>query len=372
MKLVIEKNILLENLNYVSRALSTRNIIPVLNGIKFDLTKEGLSLTATDNDISIKTFISKKEIKKIGEEGCIVIYGKSLIDIIRKLPNVDILIENFEENKVTFTTEKSKYDFNCFQKGDFPNIKFEENKNPIKLSSLKLKEIISNTSYACSVQESRPLLTGVNIKIIGSLFECIATDSYRLSKVSINIDNMIEESINIVIPSKNINELVKMLENDDVIEIHAFSNKVLFKTEKLLFQSSLLNGSYPNTDNNIPKEFKYEIKINSKEFFSILDRAALITQSKDKNIIEFVINKNELTINAASLEMGKLEEKMIVDNVTGENIKISFSARYMLDVLKITNSEYISVLLNGEIQPIIVKFPDNNELISLILPMKTY
>ena len=97
MKMLIEKNILMEGINAVSRALSTRNIVPVLNGIKFDLTKDGLYLTATDNDITIQYYIDKKDIKSIDETGCTVIYGKSLLEIVRKLPNTDILIENFDK-----------------------------------------------------------------------------------------------------------------------------------------------------------------------------------------------------------------------------------------------------------------------------------
>ena len=114
MKLVIEKNILLESLNCVSKALSTKNIIPILNGIKFELDKDGLSLTATDNDITIKSFIDKKDIKKIEEEGCTIVYGKSLLEIVRRFPDTDILIENFEDNKISFTTPTSVYNFNCF------------------------------------------------------------------------------------------------------------------------------------------------------------------------------------------------------------------------------------------------------------------
>ncbi|NLC48249.1 MAG: DNA polymerase III subunit beta, partial [Tenericutes bacterium] len=238
MKMLIEKNVLMEGLNYVSKALSTRNIIPILNGIKFDLKKEGLALTATDNDITIQSFISKEKIKNIEEIGCIIIYGKSLLEIIRKLPNTDIYVENFENKEVSFKTENANYNFNCFMQEDFPNVKFEEVKKPIILSSLRFKEIINQTSFACSLQESRPLLTGVNIKLIGNIFECVATDSYRLSKVSIILDKVFDESINIVIPARNINELVKTIESDSELEIHIFSNKVIFKHDNLIFQSS--------------------------------------------------------------------------------------------------------------------------------------
>lgn len=372
MKMLIEKNILMEGLNSVSKALSTRNIIPVLNGIKFDLKKEGLYLTATDNDITIQSFIDKKEIKSIEETGCAIIFGKSLLDIIRRLPNTDILVENFENNEVSFKTENSIYNFNCFMEEDFPNITLEEIKNPIKIDSLKFKEMINKTSFACSLQESRPLLTGVNIKVIGNLFECIATDSYRLSKVSVTLDKIYNDNINIVIPARNINELTKIINNESELEIHVFSNKVIFKLENLVFQSSLLNGNYPNTDNSIAKEFKYIIKANLKELYSILDRASLLTQSKDKNIIDLEINNENFIIKAFSSEMGKVEEKMIVENETNNSIKISFSAKFMLEALKMFENEYIYILLNGEINPIILKEIENEEFIQLILPMKTY
>lgn len=372
MKLLIEKNILLEGLNAVSKALSARNIVPVLNGIKFDLSKEGLYLTATDNDMTIQVFIDKTSIKRIDEIGCTIIYGKSLLDIIRRLPNTDIQIENFENNEVSFKTSSSTYNLNCFMPEDFPNVHIEEIKNPIKLSTLKFKECINKTAFACSLQESRPLLTGVNIKILGELFECTATDSYRLSKVTLKLNEIHNENINIVIPARNINELSKIIDSDEEMEMHVFSNKVIFKFNNLVFQSSLLNGNYPNTDNSIAKEFKYMLRTDLKEFYNTLDRAALLTQSKDKNIIDVEIDNNNLIIRAASVEMGKVEEIMTVENETNNSLKISFSAKYMLEALKMFNNEKIYILLNGEISPIILKDIDSDELIELILPMKTY
>ena len=140
----------------------------------------------------------------------------------------------------------------------------------------------------------------------------------------------------------------------------------------MVFQSSLLNGNYPNTDNSIAKEFKYIIKTDLKEFYNTLDRASLLTQSKDKNIIDIEIDNNLLTLKAVSLEMGKVEERLNVDNQTNNKIRISFSAKYMLEALKMFNKENIYLLLNGEISPIIIKEEENEDLIELILPMKTY
>lgn len=373
MKLKIEKCVLLENLNSVSKAVSTKNIIPVLSGIEFDLKKEGLYLTASNNEITIKNFINKKDIKEIVSEGKIVIYGRYLLDIIRKLPEGDILIEEVDGNKAIISTKNSKYNLNCYSVNEFPKIELTESNTPIILSSDILKEILNQTSFATSMQESRPLLTGLNIKIVGNILECVATDSYRLAKKLLLLPKEIEENINIVIPSKNINELVRIFDlGSENVELHIFNNKIMFKYKNILFQSSLLNGSYPNTDSFVPKTFDMEIEADLNELYNVLDRAALLTQSKEKNTVQLSIEKNKLIINSSSQEAGKVEEIMDIKNLTNNEIKISFSAKYMLEALKTFNTEKVKLYFNGQIKPIIIKESDEGNLIQLILPIMTY
>lgn len=373
MKLKIGKSVLLENLNYVSKALSSKNIIPVLNGIKFELKKEGLYLTATDNDITVKSFISKKDIKEIEEEGSLIIYGRFIIDIIRKLPNDLINIEDVDGNKVIISTDSSKYNLNCYNEFDFPHIKLEKTEEPIKLNTGEFKNLINQTAFASSLQESRPLLTGINLKIYGNMLECVSTDSYRLAKKIVKLDLDIKNNINIVIPSKNINELVKIMEdNSDVVELHIFNNKILFIYKNLLFQSSLLNGTYPNTDNLIPTENSIKFEVNLNELYNVIDRVSLLTQSKEKNIVQLEMKKEKLIITSNSPEIGKSEERMLIKNLTDNDVKISFSAKYMLEALKVFDSEKVILLLNGEIKPIIIKETETGNLIQLILPIKTY
>ena len=373
MKLKINKDILLENLNNVGRALSNRNIIPVINGILFELTNEGLFLTATDNEVTIRSFIPSDEIKEIREEGKIVIYGRFILDIIRKLNTEEIDIEEIDGGKAIISTTSSKYNLNCFNVNDFPNIKMEFVDNPIKLTAGNFKEIVNQTVFATSQQESKPLLTGINLKILADSLECVATDSYRLAKKSVKFGNMVQDNVNLVIPAKNINEFVKLIENDDdEIELHTFNNKVLFRYNDILFQSSLLNGTYPNTDQLVPVDFDIIYKVNLNEFYSIIDRASLLAQAKDKNIVSLETNGDRLMITSSSPEIGKIEEVMNVDLIKGENIKISFSAKYMMEALRSFNSEKIKLYFNGEIKPIIIREDDNGDLLQLILPIKTY
>ena len=167
MKLLIEKNILLESLSNVMRAISPRNIIPILNGVLFELTNEGLYLTASDSDLVIKNFIPKEKIKNIEATGKAVIQSKYLLDIIRKLPNTDINIEVLEDLKVIISTENTIYNLNCLNIEDYPQINLDLTENPVIIASETLKKIISQTIFAISTQESRPLLTGINLKISG-------------------------------------------------------------------------------------------------------------------------------------------------------------------------------------------------------------
>lgn len=373
MKLKIKKEVLLESLNNVSKALSNKNIIPVLNGIKFELTFDGLTLTATDTDLTIQTFIDKKNIQQIEEEGSLVIIGRYILDIVRKLPDEIIKIEDLDGSKAIIQTNNSKYNLNCYDIEDFPNVTFDYMDNPIKLDAGKFKEIINRTSFAASTQESRPLLTGINLKIVDNMFICTATDSYRLAKKELTLPNAVESEMNIVIPSKNVNDLIKIIEDDNqILETNILDNKVLFKYKDILFQSSLLNGSYPDTENLIPKDFKICIEANVNEFYNVIDRASLLTQVKEKNIIQLEIKENTLIITSNSPEIGKVEEKMECKNIKNQDLTISFSAKYMLDALKTLSDENLLILLNGEIKPIIIKNTNSGELTQLILPIKTY
>ena len=370
MKFSIEKNVILEALNNVSKAISSRNIIPILNGIKFELKKEGLYLTASDSELNIKQLIDIKDIKSVDKEGIIIIQSKYLLDIIRKMPSDIIDFEVVDGLKVKIYTENSQYNLNCMEASEYPTIKIEESKEPLIINSNKLKNIIHQTIFAISTQELRPLLTGLNLKIMGDNLECVATDSYRLAKKIEKVNAKTE--VNIILPGKNIIELEKTLPNDENVEIHIFNNKVLFKFLNIYFQTNLLAGNYPNTNNLIPTEFKYIVKVNLNEFFSSIDRAALLTQGKDKNIVKMIINDSKMVINSYASEIGKVEENLIIESNNKEKLEISFSSKYMIDALKTFKDEDILLLLNSDIKPIIIKSVDDESLIQLILPIKTY
>lgn len=372
MKIKIKQNIIMEHLNYVIRGISTKNLIPILNCIKFNLTTEGLYLMSTDNEIAIKTFVPKKDIEEIKELGELVVSGKLFYEIIRKLDNEDINIEELVDSKLNIYTKNSSFTLNCNNSNDFPDLELSEKENPIKISQKIFKTIINQTIFATSTQESRPVLTGINFKFENNLLECTATDSYRLAKKIIKV-NANDENNNIIVPTKNLNELTRMFnDNDEELEIHIFDNKVIFKFGSIIMLSRIINGSYPDATKLIPTEFSLIVKINLRNFYNAIDRASLLTNESDKNTIRFETNNNNVVISSNIPEIGYVEENVNIDKNVDEELKIAFSSKYMMDALKSFECEYINLMFNGDVKPIIIKNPDSDDLTQLILPIRTY
>lgn len=369
MNFIIKKNILLENLNNVSKAISSKNLIPILTGIKFELKKNGLYLYASDSDISIKSFIENKDITEVKEIGSIVIGGRYIVEIIKKLPDTDIHIEVIDGYKMIISTDNSEFNLNGINPEEFPNLDFSETKEPINLSTGLFKTIINQTSFATSMSETRPLLTGINFKNVNDCFEIIATDSYRLAMKDIDVTS--DKDFNIVIPCKNLIELSRIIDDDKSnLEVHIFTNKVLFKYKNILFLSRLLNGQYPATSEIIPIDFDIIFDIKYSDFYQMIDRASLLTSDREKNTIKLELKDRKLIISSNSPEIGKVEEVLDVD--TDKEVSISFSSRFMLDAIRSFGTEEISLFINNDSSPIVIKSKKENSLTQLVLPIKTY
>ena len=375
MKFTIKKDLLLEALNKVSRAISTKNLIPVLAGIKFELKKKKLTLTASDNDITIQTSIesTSDEDFKIENEGSIIIQGKYILDIVRKLPDKYINIEVVDELKIVIYTENSEFNLNGISESEYPNIGLEESKKKVNVNASVFKTIVNQTAFASSNEESKLVLTGINFNIVGDILECNSTDSYRLARKVVKLDKESEENYNIVIPSHNIVEFCKILsEDDEIVELHIFNNKILFKTGNLKFESRLINGTYPNTSNLLPDDSLLVVSTKLADFYDVIDRVSILTSDKEKNIVTLETTDEWLILRSSSAEIGRVEEKMPITKNNSENIKISFSAKYMMEALKSFSTETVNLHFVGEVKPILIKSTEDETLTQLVLPIRTY
>ena len=356
MKLKIKQKILMEHLNYVIKGISSKNLIPILNCIKFDLKKEGLYLMSTDNEIAIKTFIDAKDIEEIEEKGDIVVSGKYIYDIIKKLSNEVINLEEIISSQLLITTSRSSFKLNCNNASEFPNLDLEFSKTPITLNQQSFKTMINQTIFATSTQESRPVLTGINFKIKENHFECTATDSYRLARKEIELPEPIEHDIDIIVPAKNLIEITRLLNSDEEdLKLHIFNNKIIFEFGSLIVLSRLINGTYPDTNKLIPEEFAATIRVNLTDFYNSIDRASTLTNEEEKNIIKLESKGDYLLISSNIPEIGNVEEQVDLQEKINESVKIAFSSKYMMDAVKVFDSEEITI-----------------KYIQLIVPIRTY
>ena len=375
MKFTIKKDLLLDALIKVSKAISTKNLIPVLAGIKFELKKKRLTLTASDNDITIQTSIDSlsDDDFKIDNEGSIIIQGKYILDIVRKLPDKYINIEVIDELKILIYTENSEFNLNGISESEYPNVGLEESKKKVNMKAGTLKSIVNQTAFATSTEESKPVLTGINFNIVGDVLECNSTDSYRLARKVVKLEKSSEDNYNIVIPSHNLLEFTRILGDDDEdVELHIFNNKVLFKNGNLKFESRLINGTYPNTSNLLPDDSYLVVSTNLNDFYNVIDRVSILTSDKEKNIVTLETNGNILTLKSSSAEIGRVEEKMTISKNNNEDIRISFSAKYMMEALKSFSTETVDLHFVGEIKPILIKSTEDETLTQLVLPIRTY
>lgn len=373
MKMKIKQKILMEHLNYAIKGISNKNLIPILNCIKFDLNEDGLYLMSTDNEIAIKTFINKDKIDAIEEKGEVVISGRYIYEIIRKLGNEVINIEEVIDSQILITTPTSSFKLNCNNVSEFPNLDLEFSKSPIIINQQLFKKTINQTIFATSTQESRPVLTGIDFKINNNKLVCTATDSYRLACKELDLNETEIGDTDIIVPARNLIEVVKLLNSDeDNVELHIFANKVVFRFNSITIMTRLINGSYPDTSKLIPNDFSLIVKVNLNNFYNAIDRASLLTNEEEKNIIKLETKDNFLIISSNIPEIGNVEEKVELLEKVNNNIKIAFSSKYMMDAIKVFEGKDIALKFNGEIKPIIIDDAEGSNLLQLILPIRTY
>ncbi|MFP3916583.1 DNA polymerase III subunit beta [Lysinibacillus telephonicus] len=378
MKFDIMRDRLLDGLNDVMKAVSSKTTIPILTGIKIDVTNEGVTLTGSDADITIQTFIPVEEngdqLINISETGSIVLQARMFNEIVRKLPTNDVEIEVSNGLQTHIRSGKSEFHLIGSDASEYPLLPEVSTDRQFSIPADLLKSIIRETVFAVATSESRPVLTGVNWQIQGNELICIATDSHRLARRKTNLEHLPTDVSSVVIPGKSLNELNKILgESTDAVEIVITNQQVLFKTENVLFFSRLLEGNYPETSRLIPEEFKTDITINGKSLLQAIDRASLLAREDRNNVVRFeTLEGNVIEISSNSPEIGKVEEQIQVESLEGEHLKISFSAKYMMEALKAIDGQDVVIQFTGAMRPFILRSVHDDAILQLILPVRTY
>lgn len=378
MKFIIERDQLITSVQDVMKAISSRTVIPILTGMKIEAKQHGITLTGSDSDISIESYIPAEDngivhVEQI-EEGSVVLQAKYFPDIVRKLPEKTVEIEVDANLKVTIRSGKAEFNLNGQDAEEYPQLPNLQTDDSFEMPADLLKNLIKQTVFAVSTMETRPILTGVHFKLENNTLIFTATDSHRLAAREIPIKEAQTELPSAVVPGKSLNELNKILDDtEEMVEISVTNNQILFRTKHLNFLSRLLDGNYPETSRLIPEQSKTVIHVKTKELLSTIDRASLLAKEERNNVVRLTTKGDQLVeITSNSPEVGTVAEEVNVQSIEGEELKISFSSKYMIDALKAIEYEEVKIEFTGAMRPFIIRPANDDPITQLILPVRTY
>ena len=378
MKFIIQQDKLIASVQNVMKAISSRTTVPILTGMKIEAIQQGITLTGSDSDISIQSFIPREEdgivyVEDI-ETGTIVLHARYFPEIIRKLPEKTVEITVDENFKVTIKSGKAEFNLNGLDAEEYPQLPILQTDESFELPTDLLKNLIKQTVFAVSTMETRPILTGVKIDFSNDSVSFTATDSHRLASREVPVQQSELNLPSVVVPGKSLTELHKILtDTGDPVEISVSNNQILFRTQHVYFLSRLLDGKYPETSRLIPEESKTIIYAKTKELLNTIDRASLLAKEDRNNVVRLATKDRQIIeITSNSPEVGRVAEEMTVQSIEGEELKISFSSKYMLDALKAIENDEVKIEFTGAMRPFIIRPANSDPILQLILPVRTY
>ncbi|RMC62278.1 DNA polymerase III subunit beta [Lactobacillus sp. ESL0259] len=376
MKFTVNRNLFLDNLNNVMHAISSRATIPILSGIKLNLTETELLLTGSDTDISIEIKIPVSEDLTVDSTGSVVLPARFFSEIIRRLPGKEFSLEVKESFQTQIISENSEFTINGLDANNYPRLPEIPDESSFVISGKTLREIINETQFAVATQESRLVLTGVHFTFSPDKIHAVATDSHRLSSRALTLENGPQTKTDLIIPGKSLLELARIIgETDPEIKVCPGENQVLFEIGNILFYSRLLEGSYPDTERLIPTDSTTTVEFDLLELSSALDRASLLTHAGRNNVVDLTLDtkKQSAKLSGESAEIGNVEEDVSFKKLEGENLKISFNPDYLRDALKASVTDSVIMDFTQPLRPFTVN-PDKADInfVQLITPVRTF
>ncbi|MCU0082883.1 DNA polymerase III subunit beta [Streptococcus danieliae] len=371
----INKNFFLQALNTVKRAISTKNAIPILSTLKIEVAAEGITLIGSNGQISIENFISIDQENAglvIDAPGSLLLEANFFINVVSSLPSVELELKEIENHQLILKSGKSEITLKGKDSHQYPRIQEVPTTNPLLLETKVLKELISETAFAASNQESRPILTGVHFVLNDQKqLKTVATDSHRLSQKVIQLEN-VGDHFDVVVPSRSLKEFTAVF--DDAIEtvkVYFAHNQMLFKSEYISFYTRLLEGNYPDTDRLIPKEFNSQITFNVASLRQAMERARLLSNATENGTVKMEIKDQIVRSYVHSPEVGQVDEELETIHLVGEDLTISFNPNYLIEALKAIKAEEVELSFISHIRPFTLKGMEDDHLIQLITPVRT-
>ena len=404
MKITCSKSNLVKGVSIVSKAVPSKTTMPILECILIDATTDIIKLTANDMELGIETRIEGDILERgiialnakifseivrklpdsdvviettsdnqtlisgdIIDRGMIAIDAKIFSEIVRKLPDNEVTIETLDNLQTVITCEKAKFDIAGKPGDEFAYLPIIEKEDSIEVSQFTLKEVIRQTIFSISDSESNKLMTGELFDISDNILKVVSLDGHRISIRKVPLKKSVADR-KLVVPGKTLIEISKILsgEAENVVSISYTKNHIVFEFDNTIVVSRLIEGEYFRIDQMLSNDYETKVRINKKELLNCIDRATLLVKEGDKKPIIINIGDELMELKIKS-QIGSMNEEIMITK-EGKDLLIGFNPKFLIDALRVIDDEEVTIYLMNAKAPCFIK-DDEESYIYLILPV---
>lgn len=364
MHIVCEKSLLINAINTVSKAVDQRSTMDILKCILLVADRAGFRLIGNDLELSIETANMETEMYQKGE---VALDAKMFSDIIRNMSGDYVTIKVDDKNFCTITSEKSTFNIMGQSGKEFPRpSEVKKDNGTIEVAANKLKSAIRQTIFSVATEETRPILTGELFKFDEGYLHIVAIDGFRVSWRKIKVDYNIYTEM--VVPAKTLNEIIRLLPDDDTtVYIHYTSRHIMFEVKGCIIISRLLDGDFLNYESLFDNESSTIVTVDTKDLLGALERATIITPPNRKTTVNLDIKDNVMNINSKT-DLGTSNDDINI-KLEGNELLIVFNAKYLIDIMRNCDEEFVNLYFNSNKSPCIVTGITSNDYKYLVLPI---
>ena len=363
MKIRCQKSDIVKGVSIVSKAVPSKTTMPILECILIDATTNIIKLTANDMELGIETVIEGE----IDQKGMVAIDARIFSDIVRKLPDNEVVIETDSNYQTLIKCEKAKFNISAKSGEDFSYLPYIERDEPIILSQFTLKEVIRQTIFSIADNDSNKLMSGELFEINENSLKVVSLDGHRISIRNIELKNSYPLR-KVVVPGKTLIEVSKILsgEADRDVSLYFTNNHIVFEFDNTVVVSRLIEGEYFKIAQMLSNDFETKVRVNKKELLSCIDRATLLVKEGDKKPIIINIQDGNMALKIKS-QLGTMDEDIMIEK-DGKDLLIGFNPKFLIDALRVIDDEEVDLYFMNAKAPCIIRDGEES-YIYLILPV---
>ncbi|NCD09576.1 MAG: DNA polymerase III subunit beta [Negativicutes bacterium] len=365
MKILCSKDMLSTAISYTQRAVSVRSTLALLDGILFEADQDRIKLTGYDLETGVEATLPGD----IFTEGSVVLNARMLGEIVRKLPE-DVVTIDVDDNKIaTISSGNSQFKIKGMDSQGYPKLPQMDDVQKVSVPQKKLKQMISQTLFAVSSDESRPAFNGILFNSKNGYLEMVAVDGFRLALRREALDGQMNET-RFLIPGKALKDIQPILGDTGDVTLFTTQNHIEFDMTDVKMISRLIQQEFMNYNSILPQSSSTNVTVNTKAFYQAVERAALIVPSEDRRFpMNLTFDRYKTMKIQANTELGNLYDEVPV-SMTGEDIDVDFNPRYFIDALKTISDEQIMLCFNGPVGPCVIRPTEGDAFSYLVLPLR--